>query len=104
WKVVLNTTEFLLCDDLRLYVRRAEQEHNDVAGVWPFDLTMVDRLTERDSEVTDEPLYLQRHFGYHSAGSRSRLLHRLPDGRYDTGRHTSPLVGKRLEDHLFILW
>src|SRR5205823_4107922 len=59
---------------------------------------------EREAEVTDAPLHLQRCRGYHARGERSRLLHRHPDGRYDTGRHTSPLVPKVLDDSLFVLW
>jgi hypothetical protein len=104
WKMVLNTTEFLLADDLPQYLGRLEQEQPQVAGVWPFDFTLVDPLAERDREVTAAPLYLQKRWGYHSGGSRSRLLHRCPDGRYDTGRHSSPLVGKTLVDGLFIVW
>jgi hypothetical protein len=104
WKVVLNTTEFLLCDDLDLFVRRVEEDRPDARGVWPFDLAMVDPPAERDKEVTEAPLYFQKRWGYHPGGGRSRLLHRCPHGRYDTGRHTSPLAGKALEGGLFVLW
>jgi hypothetical protein len=104
WKVVLNTTEFLLCHDLGLFVRWLEKYRPDIPGLWGFDLAMVDPLAERDSELTGAPLYLQKRWGYHSSGTRSRLLHRHPDGRYDTGRHTSPLVPTKLDDSLFVLW
>ena len=104
WKVVLNTTEFLLCEDLGRYVASAEKERPGPGGLWAFDLAVVDRPDEAEREVTDAPLYLQRHWGFHHRGSRSRLLHRSPDGRYDTGRHTSPLVPKELEPGLFVVW
>ena len=104
WKIVLNTTEFVLCHDLALFVRRLEKDRPYAAGVWGFDLTMVDVLAERDDGVTAAPLYFQKRWGYHSRGDRSRLLHRQSDGRYDTGRHTSPLVPKVLDDGLFLLW
>src|SRR5262245_25552075 len=80
WKIVLNTTEFLLGDDLRLFTRLLERYRPDLYGVWAYDFTMVDRLEEREAEVTGAPLCFQRRYGYHSRGERSRLLHRLPDG------------------------
>jgi hypothetical protein len=106
WKVVLNTTEFLLCHDLSLYVRWMEKYRPDVQGVWAFDLVMVDRPGERDRGVTAAPLYFQKHWGYHRTGShsRSRLLHRFPDGRYHGGRHSTPLVERVVDDGLFLLW
>jgi hypothetical protein len=104
WKAVLNTTEFLLCHDLPLYARWMERYRPDVLGVWAFDLTLVDPPGERDDAVTEAPLYFQRRWGFHSGGARSRLLHRAADGRYDTGRHTSQLVGKAPDDGLFVLW
>lgn len=32
------------------------------------------------------------------------MLHRAADGRYDTGRHTSSVVGKVLDDGFFVAW
>jgi hypothetical protein len=104
WKMVLNTTEFVLSQDLGLSVCRMEKYRPDVQGIWPFDLVMVDPLAERDREITAAGLHFQKRWGYHSAGGHSRVLHRLPDGRYDTGRHTTPLVGKVLDDGLFVAW
>lgn len=104
WKVVLNTTEFLLCPDLAGYVHRLDEECPGAAGVWPFDLTMVDRWEEREDGVSELPLYFQKCWGYHSQGGRSRLLHRLPDGGYAAGRHSSNRVGKQLDGRLFLLW
>jgi hypothetical protein len=104
WKIVLNTTEFLLCRDLQLFLRRMEEDHPDLLGIWPFDFTMVDRLEERENEISAAPLFFQKHWGYHSRGNRSRLLHRFPAAKYDTGRHSSPLVAKVLDDSLFVLW
>jgi hypothetical protein len=104
WKMVLNTTEFALCHDLRLFLRRMEKCRPDVTGIWGFDLVMVDPLARQDDEVSAAPLYFQKRWGYHGRGTRSRLLHRCPDGRYDTGRHSTPLVAKVLNDSLFVLW
>jgi YD repeat-containing protein len=104
WKVVLNTTEFLLADDLARLVRHRERDRPGVAGIWPFDLTMVDPVAERDRAVTAAPLYLQKYWGYHSGGGRSRLLHRQPDGRYVPGRHASGVTPKVLDEALFVLW
>jgi hypothetical protein len=106
WKVVLNTTEFLLCHDLPLYVRWMEKYRPDVQGVWAFDLAVVDPPSERDGEVTQAPLYFQKRWGYHPTGnqSRSRLLHRFADGRYHAGRHATPLLERAPDDGLFVLW
>jgi hypothetical protein len=104
WKAVLNTTEFLLCHDLPWFVRWMEKYRPDVTGIWPFDLTMVDALDARDDAVISAPLYFQKCWGYHSRGSRSRILHRCPDGRYGTGRHTSAIGPVVVDDSLFILW
>ena len=94
----------LLCHDLAYYLRWMGKYRTDVHGIWAFDFTMADPVEERDRELTDAPLYFQRRFGYHSGGSRSRLIHRCADGRYDTGRHTSPLVPRVVDDGLFVLW
>jgi hypothetical protein len=104
WKMVLNTTELVLCPDLALLVRWLEKYRPDIQGVWGFDLVLVDRLGERDAAVTAAPLHLQRHWGYHAGGERSRLLHRAPDGRYHVGRHKSDLVAKVPDDRFFVLW
>jgi hypothetical protein len=104
WKMVLNTTEFLLCDDLGNFLARLEKERPEVMGIWPFDLGVIDTPEESGQAVTHQPLHLQRFHGVHHRGDRSRLLHRHPDGRYDTGRHTTPLVKKVLEEQLFVLW
>jgi Glycosyl transferase family 2 len=104
WKLVLNTTEFVLCHDLALFVRWMEKYRTDVQGIWGFDLVMVDPLAERDTAVTDRPLHFQKRWGYHPGGERSRILHRRPDGQYNTGRHSSGVVDKKLDDGFFVLW
>jgi hypothetical protein len=104
WKMVLNTTEFLLCQDLAGLVRGLEEQRPEVWGLWPFDLAVVDTLAEREDAVTTAPLHFQKQHGYHAQGSRSRLLHRHPDGRYAAGRHSSALVPKALDERLFLLW
>jgi Glycosyl transferase family 2 len=104
WKAVLNTTEFLLCQDLRLYVRWMEKYRTDVYGVWAYDFTMVDHPDERENEISELPFYFQKRWGYHSGGGRSRVLHRHPDMHYDTGRHSCSQVGKVIDDGLFLLW
>src|SRR5437879_6505612 len=35
WKIVLNTTEFLLCEELPLFVQWMEKYRPDVTGIWP---------------------------------------------------------------------
>jgi hypothetical protein len=102
--MVLNSTEFVLCHDLRLYVRWMEKYRPDVQGVWAYDVAVVDPLERRDDPVTAAPLYFQRRWGYHPVGERSRLLHRFPDARYNPGRHGTPLLNKVLDDGVFVAW
>lgn len=104
WKLVLNTTEFVLCHDLPLYTRWMSKYRPEVRGIWGFDLVMADPLAERDTAVTDLPLHFQKRWGYHASGERSRMLHCATDGGYNTGRHSSSVVNKVLDDGFTVLW
>jgi len=85
WKIVLNTTEFLLCPDLYVFLRWKEEYRPDLQVIWPFDFVMIDPLDEREYPVSEAPLHFQKDWGYYSGGSRSRLLHRLQEGRMPAG-------------------
>jgi hypothetical protein len=105
WKIALNTTEFLLCHDLPLYVRWMEKYRTDVRGIWSWDVTLVDRLEERDDPVTQAPLHFQKRWGYFdNGGEHSRILHHEKDGQYHVGRHHSNIVSKIIDDGLFTVW
>jgi hypothetical protein len=104
WKIVLNTTEFLLHPDLRAYLKWMDRYRTDVHGIWAVDFIMVDRPEDADDPVTDEPLHFQKRFGYLGGGGRSRMMHRDPHGRYGIGRHASEIVAKVLDDGLLLLW
>lgn len=105
WKMCLNTTEFLLCRDLALYVRWMEKYRKDVRGVWSWDAVLVDRPEDRNDTVTDAPLHFQKRFGYFGNGSgQSRILHREPDGRYQVGRHKSDIADKVPDDEIVTVW
>lgn len=101
WKVALNVTEFLLCDDVRRFLQRFEQEFPGVPGLRTQGVIMVDQADEKP--LTTEPLVLQRRWGlvesprqqipiYGLSGRtplRCRFFHKLARGHYLNGRHTT---------------
>lgn len=103
WKIALTTTEFLCSPDLGLYVRWMTRYRPEVRGVWAAAFAMVESPETYGGPLDpDRPLWEQRHHGY-AAPEHSRLLHREPDGRYGTGRHTSPVVGRVVDGGLVVL-
>lgn len=81
WKVVLNTTEFLLGDVREIVARR-------VKGFKPCNVTLVDRQEDYGRTLDSRPLLQQRQHGIIlGCEIRSRLIHPYPDGAYDIGRH-----------------
>lgn len=106
WKTVLNTTEFLLCDDLQAFVKRFETEFPGLPGFRTNGVLMIDSAEEQYRPLTDESLILQRHYGLverrgqrnpiyakHGGWSpmRCRFVHRMPQGFYTNGRHGTVL-------------
>ncbi len=113
WKMVLNITEFLLHADIRGYCKALEAQGS--MGIRTTGVIMVDRPSEI-SQFTDEPLVLQKTFGYFESDvmkkmsttlldgpSRSRLIHRFPDGGYMPGRHYNSRVSHK-DPELFLCW
>lgn len=101
WKTVLNTTEFLVCPDLRQFVQRFDREFPSLPGFRATGVVMVDSEEEQYRPLTDDALLLQRTHGimeqqgYRNVvtgrygPSRCRFIHRLAAGGYRTGRHTT---------------
>lgn len=113
WKMALNVSEFLLCTDLHLYCK--ELEANDLMGIQTNGVVIVDRIEER-GQYTDDPLVLQKTFGYFEndlivkplqmgrpVRSRSRLLHRAKSGGYTPGRHGNKITDK-IDPNFFLCW
>jgi len=109
WKIVLNTTEFLLCPNLRAYAAEVNRP------IRTNGVIIVDHPDER-SIVTDEPLILQKKFGYMESDvikkvsttgipkvSRSRLLHNHPHGQYTYGRHTNKITDE-IDPEFLLCW
>jgi hypothetical protein len=103
WKITLNTTEFLLSYDLRLYTKWMQKYRHDVQGVWAYDAVLVDHPGQKEDPLTSEPLFLQKRHGYF-LGGRTRLLHRAADGQYSLGRHDSRIVNRVVDDGIFVAW
>lgn len=94
WKLCLNVTEFVFHDDFGNYMDTQPQNIN---GVWLPVIAMVDRVENRDKELDDRPLVLQRPTGQFGCGSvrntaNGRLIHKAEHGNYvGYGRHSSSL-------------
>ena len=99
WKVALNTTEFLVCPDLRTFIEEFEEEFPALPGFRTTGIVMVDSPEEQGRPLTSEFLLLQRKHGVVEqlgcqnvvtgkwGPSRCRFVHRLPHGGYSYGRH-----------------
>jgi hypothetical protein len=108
WKVVLNTTEFLLFEGMNLHEYIAKQIENkpealgfSTTGVW-----LIDSIDDKEKPINDDvPLILQRFNGFVETGvaSRQRLIHRADCGLYTYGRHTS-LLPNQLNKDIFCVW
>jgi hypothetical protein len=115
WKMVLNTPEFLVLDDLDAYIARFEAAHPDRLGVRTTGVILVDPAGGRWSDWTAAPLVLQHTVGYLERehytlpyGSpkehRNRLLHRAWSGLYELDRHDTRLPGIEVDPTLFLAW
>lgn len=99
WKIVLNVTEQLFCDDLRGHLASREATMADGVAIAIRIATMVDSPHELRAPLTEAPLYFQRFHGYFDEDlsqpwrlarlHQLRYLHRYPDGAYETGRHAT---------------
>ena len=103
WKVCLNTTEFILHNDLRGVV-------SPVEGPACFGMRqtiLFDRSEDVENELTDEPLFFQKQYGYigdlGQIGRGPRFLHNHANGVYAAGRHSTE---HRWTEHpdLLIAW
>lgn len=105
WKVVLNTTEFVIHPDLRGLLAGLEAAGQEC--LWMKDFAVVDTLEEQNVEPTDDPLWLQREHGFDAASVRSRMIHHWPHGDWIMGRHSSHRSRKNqgmVDDRVLVLW
>ncbi len=113
WKMVLNVTEFLITTDVKAYIRSLPRH---VHGVTTSGVVLVEAPQTRYAKLSDEPLFLQKTFGYFESELgkkpedygvpgvwRSRLLHDYPNGKYETGRHVTK-VDHINDPRLFLAW
>ncbi len=101
WKMVLNTTEFVICHRLRERVDEfPDQGCIKTQGVW-----LVDSPNEYDQPLSTAPLFFQRTHGWFESKTetRMRIVHNFPDGKYKTGRHLSNLPRLFFQD-IFTVW
>lgn len=99
WKLVLNTTEFLVCQDFRAFIQNFEKDFPHLPGFRTTGVIMIDSTEEEQLEITNSPLVLQRRHGvverrgepnlitWGFTPSRCRFVHKMPAGKYAIGRH-----------------
>jgi hypothetical protein len=105
WKAVLNTTEFLLTDDLRRDLSIWQAIDPTTPALEFRTCTMVDLLDQKNLPIREAPLVLQRHHGTFASGRLARgrrFMHRGPMGHYGIGRHSIGLPSRPSLLHL--LW
>ncbi|NBD17283.1 MAG: glycosyltransferase family 2 protein [Cyanobacteria bacterium] len=113
WKIILNTTEFILSSDLKTYLIEFEQRNPNLLGVRTNGIVMADKLEDRYKKLGKEHLIFQKSYGYLEADyapitkanplHRSRFLHHAPDGQYTLGRHQTQ-YSSPIDQELFLIW
>lgn len=104
WKMALNITEFLCCDNLHHLIERYQDKYNAIC----IKCVPMIQSTQHESEPLNIhfPLVKQRTYGTKEKYRKTRTIHSLPDGHYDVGRH-SPKIFPYKEPTLYeavILW
>ncbi len=99
WVVALNTTEFLLHDDLPGLLKQHKKDDVKAMGV-----VLVDHPEQRAEPLDRPDLFSMKFFGRFDL-HHQRLLHRKKCGHYSTGRHNWADEGLTpLQEDLFLLW
>lgn len=107
WKLCLNVTEFVFHDDFGNYM---DSQPQNINGIWLSPIAMVDRADQRDTELDDRPLVLQRPTGQFGCGNvrytaNGRLIHRAEHGNWvGWGRHASSLPNIISPGDAYHLW
>lgn len=101
WKIALNTTEFVFHYDLQEYTKNFKGDAVRTQGFYMFDPP---ELINQDVDQ-NQYLVLQRTYGCKESDnqSRSRLLHRYPNGNYLVGRHRTRWDAP-IDNSLYLLW
>lgn len=106
WKMALNITEFLFCQDLDRILAEAGETAVTSVGIQMADPPAW-AWQEPDPGL---PLVQQRYWGFYERQhcvsgviARERLLHSYPDGQYQLGRHQHWVPHLSRPD-LLVLW
>lgn len=87
WKIPLNVTEFLCCDNLVNLIEKYQDKNNAISI---HCIPMVESIEYESNIPLDmyQPLIKQRTFGINESFRKTRTIHCAPDGQYDgIGRH-----------------
>lgn len=99
WKVVLTTTEFLVCRDLRNTLKNTDKQ-----GLWCPTFCVIDPRPNVQLDM-DEPLVTQRMYGnMQEIHHRKRLIHNSFCGMYEIGRHEGMLPNTSVTNEIYIMW
>lgn len=86
WKIALNITEFLCCDNLHHLVEKYQDKYNAIS----IKCVPMVQSIQHESEPLNiySPLIKQRTYGTKETFRKTRTIHCAPDGQYDgVGRH-----------------
>lgn len=113
WKIILNTTEFILHHNLREYLFDFKKKNPNMWGIRTNGIVMVDKFEDRHEKLNGAHLLFQKHYGYLESSfspitlanplHRSRFLHHAPDGKYTLGRHQTQYPSF-IAEGVFLLW
>lgn len=99
WKIILTTTEFLICRDLRKTLADTEKQ-----GLWCPTFCVIDPKPNLHLEK-NKPLVTQRSYGnMQELKDRKRLIHKSFCGMYDVGRHDAILPETEVTNDMYIMW
>lgn len=106
WKLALNVTEFLCCDNLHHVIEKYQDKNN---AICIRCLPMVESKMYESNVPLDiyQPLIKQRTYGVNESFRKTRTIHCAPDGQYDgRGRHypkVFPYANPSIYD-MVVLW
>lgn len=105
WKIALNTTEFLCCNNLQSFITGIDESIKSITIIcYPmYESKQYEMNTPLDNTKS---LIYQRTFGIKNASRSTRTLHRSECGNYCQGRHYNNITPATvaLQEQAIILW
>lgn len=110
FKICLNSTEFIWDPNFKETLTRVAKAFPHIQAFGMRSIIMVDK---KETPVTEEPFWLNRHYGFVDGGEQNemgnhirrwRYVHNQPTGQYHLGRHGTYLSSQMNMLGMFLLW